>query len=300
MPTHNRSDLLPRAARSVLAQTHSDLELIIVDDASSDRTPEVVSGLVAVDSRVRFIRSERNVDAPEARNIGIRAARGEYIAFLDDDDEWLPEKLALQLPLARDYAVVGCLYNKDGKPRATEFDMGPLLVAEKTIDEFHFDSRGFCPSSMLTRTEYVRAIGGFDPDLAGPEGMDLFLRLVSQFGSAAYIKLPLHIYNTHDSHGKPRITTGNKLLKGAIREFEKNKHLRSSKARDFRMCDIELIRLTHASTVREKAAAFLRSVKFIDPLAPMLYLKLYMGRVFIRWPVLRSMAGVYRHVKYRR
>ena len=84
--TYNRASLLPRAVYSVLAQTYEDYELVIVDDCSTDDTPEVVRTFA--DSRIRAIRHADNMGQSAAVNTGIRLARGEYIAFLDDDDEW--------------------------------------------------------------------------------------------------------------------------------------------------------------------------------------------------------------------
>ncbi|RPI54165.1 MAG: glycosyltransferase family 2 protein [Acidobacteria bacterium] len=95
IPTRNRAHLLRRAMESVLTQTFGDLELIIVDDASDDATESMVKGIH--DPRVRYIRCESHRGAPAARNTGIRAARGQYLAFQDSDDEWLPLKLERQL-----------------------------------------------------------------------------------------------------------------------------------------------------------------------------------------------------------
>jgi glycosyltransferase involved in cell wall biosynthesis len=96
IPTCNRAHLLPRAIKSVLAQTFQDFEIVIVDDASKDQTEEVVNGF-ASDERIRYIKHERNKGSSAARNSGIKASRGEFIAFLDDDDEYLPEKLEKQV-----------------------------------------------------------------------------------------------------------------------------------------------------------------------------------------------------------
>src|SRR5262245_32073230 len=93
LPTHNRAALMPRATRSVLAQTWKELELVIVDDASSDATPEILAELAATDPRVRIVRRDRSQTAgnPEnPRNDGLAAARGEYVGFLDDDDRYQP------------------------------------------------------------------------------------------------------------------------------------------------------------------------------------------------------------------
>ena len=93
--TYNRAALLPRAIRSVLAQTYEDYELIIVDDCSTDDTPDVIRTFV--DSRIRVVRHAENTGQSAAINTGIRLARGEYIAFLDDDDEWVESKLLRQV-----------------------------------------------------------------------------------------------------------------------------------------------------------------------------------------------------------
>ena len=94
LPTHNRAALMPRAVRSVLAQTWQNLELVIVDDASSDATPTVLAQFAASDRRVRIIRRELSQAAgnPEnPRNAGLELARGVYVGFLDDDDRYRPE-----------------------------------------------------------------------------------------------------------------------------------------------------------------------------------------------------------------
>lgn len=96
MPTYNRAHLLNRSIPSVLNQTYKDFEYIVVDDASTDNTEQVVKGFR--DDRLRYIRREKNSGSCAApRNTGIRAARGEYIAHLDDDSEWLPQKLEKQV-----------------------------------------------------------------------------------------------------------------------------------------------------------------------------------------------------------
>jgi len=94
IPTYNRAHLIRRAIESVLNQTYQDFEIIVVDDGSTDNTEKVVRSFE--DKRIRYIRHERNKGYPKALNTGITVARGEYIAFLDDDDEWLPTKLEKQ------------------------------------------------------------------------------------------------------------------------------------------------------------------------------------------------------------
>ena len=93
IPEYNRSKLLSLAIESALNQTYQDLEIIVIDDGSTDNTKEVVEGFIKQDSRVKYIQHENNKGASAARNTGIMSAKGEYIAFLDSDCQWMPEKI---------------------------------------------------------------------------------------------------------------------------------------------------------------------------------------------------------------
>lgn len=97
LPTHNRSELLPRTIHSLLNQTYQDFEIIIIDDASQDNTPDIIQGMVKTDPRIRSIRSDENIGPGAARNLGVEQARGEFIAIIDDDDIALPQRLQKQL-----------------------------------------------------------------------------------------------------------------------------------------------------------------------------------------------------------
>lgn len=98
IPTRNRPDLVARAVNSALRQTFHDLEVVVVIDGPDDRTASVLRNVA--DPRLRVIALPQSVYGAEARNIGAREARGKWVAFLDDDDEWMPEKIALQLSAA--------------------------------------------------------------------------------------------------------------------------------------------------------------------------------------------------------
>jgi teichuronic acid biosynthesis glycosyltransferase TuaG len=101
MPAHNSRESLSESVRSVLAQTYSDWELIIVDDASRDGTLALARQFAVDHPRIRVLPLEQNVGVAEARNRGISAARGQYLAFLDSDDLWLPDKLQIQIDFMR-------------------------------------------------------------------------------------------------------------------------------------------------------------------------------------------------------
>ena len=97
IPTYNRVHTLPVSVESVLRQTYHNLEVIVVDDGSTDKTENYVRGLT--DSRVRYVRNTGQHGPAAARNLGVRLARGEYVAFQDSDDEWHPDKLEKQMPI---------------------------------------------------------------------------------------------------------------------------------------------------------------------------------------------------------
>ena len=116
IPTYRRATLLARAIEHVRRQTYRNLEIIVVDDGSPDSTGDVVRTNAAQDSRIRYVRHERNKGLPAARNTGIRAATGEYIAFIDDDDEWRADKIERQLRAMGDCDAVLCIALSNGRP----------------------------------------------------------------------------------------------------------------------------------------------------------------------------------------
>jgi teichuronic acid biosynthesis glycosyltransferase TuaG len=101
MPAHNSERTMGEAVNSVVTQTYPDWELLIIDDASKDSTRRIASEFASDDPRIRVVPLDKNVGVAEARNIGIRTAKGQYLAFLDSDDLWLPAKLQVQLESMR-------------------------------------------------------------------------------------------------------------------------------------------------------------------------------------------------------
>lgn len=100
IPTYNRADKIEASIKSVQAQTYKNWEIIVSDDGSKDNTKEVVGRLIAQDNRIRLTSREKNAGAQAARNDGIKAAKGEWIAFLDSDDQWLPDSLERRMTIA--------------------------------------------------------------------------------------------------------------------------------------------------------------------------------------------------------
>lgn len=177
-PTHNRARVLPRAIASVLAQTHENLELIVVDDCSTDRTPELISSMQ--DPRLRYVRLPENVGAAAARNAGLEIMRGDFACFLDDDDEILPDKLRLQLEkFAGSSPDVGLVYCGaslclDAEKRKV-IEVQPVLRG--AVYAQLLGRNYFVMSSPLIRREDLEAAGGFDAMLSSCIDWDLWIRI---------------------------------------------------------------------------------------------------------------------------
>ena len=121
IPTRNRAASLPRAIESVLAQTYTDWELIVVNDQSTDETAEVIAAYRAKDRRIQGVIGNRE-GSGLARNVGIRYSQGRYVAFLDDDDLWLPEKLAAQVEVVEQMPDVSLVFTDASVMRGTDLE----------------------------------------------------------------------------------------------------------------------------------------------------------------------------------
>src|SRR5262249_25255030 len=162
--TYNRAQYLQRAIRSVLNQTFQDFEIVVVDDASTDETPEVVKAFS--DPKIRYFRHPINRQEAGSRNTAIQNARAEYVAFLDDDDLWLPQKLAVQVDLLdKSPSTVGVVYTSfldiDGE---TEKVLG-LWTAEKrgnVLQDLIEKNWIGIPSTVVLRRKCFDAVGLFD------------------------------------------------------------------------------------------------------------------------------------------
>lgn len=180
IPTYNRAEYLSRAVNSVLAQSLEDFELIVVDDGSEDETPFVVQQFC--DSRIRLLSLGRNCGANHARNIGIQAARGEWVAFLDSDDEWLPGLLEQKVARTRETldtraAVVLCLCEqREGKSRHTMPSSG-LLEEGDVFDHLLLGRRPSTTSACVARKSALLEVRGFDARWSSHHEVDLWLRL---------------------------------------------------------------------------------------------------------------------------
>jgi glycosyltransferase involved in cell wall biosynthesis len=199
IPAFKHSRFILATLQSVFSQTFKELEVIVVNDGSPDDTREVLKPLVA-SGQIRYFEQE-NAGQAAARNRGLSEARGEYVAFLDDDDEWPPDKLEWQVAQLRQNDGVpliggGAVRIDASGTVLTEWCYGPISL--ETADLF----RGppfISPGQTLIRRSALMQIGGFDPEIWGADDYDLYLRL-SQCGPLLVEpRVALH-YRVHASN----------------------------------------------------------------------------------------------------
>ena len=195
IPSHNRYEVLPRAIASVLAQQRMPDEIILVDDGSTDATETLARQY----PQITYIRQDnRGVSA--ARNAGIAAADSEWVAFLDSDDEWLPEKLALQMRALverQGSPLVHCdeIWIRNGV-RVNQ--ISKYVRAGGMIFDLCLDHCAISPSSAIVSRALLQDLNGFDESLPVCEDYDLWLRICAQH-EVAYLDQPLlRKYGGHD------------------------------------------------------------------------------------------------------
>src|SRR4029453_8493898 len=194
IPTHNRAEFLRSAIASVLNQTFQDFEIVIIDDASKDHTQEVIAHFN--DTRIKVIHNQISKGAAGARNIGLTNTSGEYIAFLDDDDEWLPEKLKIQICfLDKSSPEVGGLYT---------YSFIKEKVSGRVLSTWNYEIKDFSnenivtTSSVLLRRECFEKCGLFDENMPTGSDYDMWIRISEKF-SFEVIRDALVNYYIHEN-----------------------------------------------------------------------------------------------------
>jgi glycosyltransferase involved in cell wall biosynthesis len=195
IPSFNRGTLLEGAVRSVLEQTHQDLEVIVIDDGSTDDTVNVLVGLAEKDERIHSLHLDSRRGAQAARNSGIRAAQGRWIAFLDSDDRWLPDSLEARLELARraNAHVVhsDCRVVERGDIDARRFGVPPM---EGRVFKELLRGPGPVFPSLLVSKEALTRIGYLDEGITSYQEWDTTIRLAEHY-EFAFVPRPTFIYD---------------------------------------------------------------------------------------------------------
>jgi GT2 family glycosyltransferase len=202
LPTHDRPGTLPVAVRSVLKQTHGRLELIVVDDGSERPAASLLGSDLMDDGRLRVLRVDSAGGAARARNLGLARAQGEFVAFLDDDDEWLPDKLASQLSYFRDHpgcGLVSCDYLIRGPRRPLTRFRGPSRFTAAQTQWMNLPGSF---SFVMARPEVLGGELVLDPTFPSVEDWDLWLRCHRR-APVGIINRPLVVHTLHGGLSKP-------------------------------------------------------------------------------------------------
>lgn len=183
IPTYNRASIIAKSLYSVFSQTYSDWECLVVDDFSTDNTKEIVKSFCAKDSRVQYLLNESKKGANGARNTGIVHAKGEYVSFLDSDDEWLPEMLEKQIKQYLKSDTIGAVYSnlhhKTADGNETEFGI-PLGIHGNIYKETL--TQGYmAPTSVISaKRNILKEIGLFDLTLPASQDDDICFKLAKK------------------------------------------------------------------------------------------------------------------------
>ncbi|WP_198662149.1 glycosyltransferase [Halorussus litoreus] len=196
VPTYERAGVLPRALDSVLAQTYPEFELLVVDDGSTDETAEVVADYRARDDRIRYLAHDENQGLAAARNTGIEAATGEYVTFLDSDDEFHPDLLKASVrtlsDLPSEYGGTYVAYEVLGPgERERLLDVRPDVRSVDALDGYQVRMGG-----TTLRSSVFDDVGRFDPAITFVDDYEFWLRLLDEYALRG-VDEPLYRYYKH-------------------------------------------------------------------------------------------------------
>ena len=201
IPTRNRADKLKQAIESVLNQSYRNFELLIVDDSSNDNTTEIANSFK--DSRISFLQHHAAMGASAARNTALRTCKGEYVAFLDDDDEWLTTKLEKQMKVFSkappEVGIVYTAYWKIEKHHKSYMPTKDIIKKEGHVHDDLLEGNFIALPSVIIRKKYLDSVGLFSEQMPRLQDWDLFIRLSKKY-QFIFIDEPLLInYCSKDS-----------------------------------------------------------------------------------------------------
>lgn len=231
IPVYNQAQFIDKAIKSVLKQSYQDFEIIVINDGSTDNTEAIVKGFI--DFRIRYICHKNNSGVSEARNTGIRLSRGKYIALLDADDEFLPEKLDMQVKLLRnepfDVGMV-CAWSFNMDKNGDCISKRNLPRKEGYIFEDLLSTNPISVPTVLIRKECFKKIGLFDSSLDGQEDWDMWIR-VAKYYKFSLIKIPLAKRRIHPNrisyNLEKKVITAKRIIKKHINELKIRRNIHS-------------------------------------------------------------------------
>jgi glycosyltransferase involved in cell wall biosynthesis len=250
IPAYNGQEYIREAIQSVLAQTYRPIEVLVVDDGSPINMREAVSGF---GPEVRYLRQE-NGGTASARNTGWRAAGGEFIALLDQDDLWLPQKLERQVPRFAEDPRIGLVTawmevfdTTTGDPKGTYKPPAEMTVHDMLGHELP------PVQTMIFRRSALEKIGGFDPSLRGTDDWDVNIRLAAEF-RVVTVQEVLGRARMHDSQ---QGSNGEQMYRNSIRVLDKhrNVHANCAQCRQALEKSRRLVRQYHSLYTKGRARA---------------------------------------------
>jgi glycosyltransferase involved in cell wall biosynthesis len=199
LPTYNCANFLPHSIQSILSQTYDSYEIIVVDDGSTDNTKEVLNPFM---QRISYIKLEQNKGLPAARNIGIKSALGKYIAFIDADDIWLPEKLQTDIKYFETHSEISMVYSKhiniEENGRHLDGDTRKRLPSGNIFIQLFSEQNFIITSSVVVKKDVFETTGLFDEQLFNCQDWDMWLRITFYFKVAGINKtLVKYRHNPH-------------------------------------------------------------------------------------------------------
>ncbi len=201
IPTYNRASTIERSVRSVLHQSFDDLELIIVDDCSTDATESIIRSIK--DNRIRYKKLEKNMGGNHARNLGVSLAKGKYIAFQDSDDEWDSEKIEKQIKAIKnaDYCFCRFIKFKNGKLEVVPAESFQMPNNKNEMFKTLFNGNQISTQTLLMKRELFDDIS-FDESLPRFQDWDFAIRLAKKY-TGVFVGEPLvKVYEQKDSISK--------------------------------------------------------------------------------------------------
>lgn len=226
IPSYNRAHMLPRALKSLFKQSYTNWEALIVDDASTDNTAEVVQQFEAQDSRIHFFKLSKNSGACVARNVGIENAKGEYVTFLDSDDEYFPSKIEKQVQCfatstIENIGIVSC-GREDARDGVVYLKWIPTIRGNIVKNLLQKDRVGANTSFLMVKSELLKKHHIlFDPQMPAGQDWDFLVRVCLHAG---FDFVPEPLVTIHHHSGE-RVYTGERSLIAFERQYEKNKQL---------------------------------------------------------------------------
>lgn len=268
IPSFRQAAFLAETLRSVFAQTWPHLEAIVVDDASPDETPEVIATFD--DPRLVYIRHDTNRGLPESRNTGMRAARGELIAWLDADDVYHPEKLEAHVAFLRANPAVGFTYSARFEWNHSQTTIRDLFRPPLAVDLLDLVRWfPFCPSEVVMRREWPFTAGLFDPARGSAEDTDLPCRMALAGCRFASVDRALNYRRYHSGRGRRnlagRLADVSGVLEAVFADPRCPDHVRA--ARDTAL-KVHLMDIVSLSLRQEETALAQHSVRRLVRMDP--------------------------------